>query len=90
MDSSMKDFSAHKYPGENHAYSMDPKHTGQSHNWVGPGTDISTREKLHDDISLNKLDAAAKKHDYAYLREKEEYLKDHDKKKHINNVWKAD
>ena len=45
---------------------------------------------MHDDIPLNKLDAAAKKHDYAYLHEKEEYLKDHDKKKHINNVWKAD
>ena len=80
----------HKYPGENHAYSMDPKHIGQNYNWVGPGTDISTREKLHDDIPLNKLDAAAKKHDYAYLHEKEEYIKDHDKKKHINNVWKAD
>ena len=31
-----------------------------------------------------------KKHDYAYLHEKEEYMKDHDKKKHINNVWKVD
>ena len=40
---------------------MDPKHIGQNYNWVGPGTDISTREKLHDDIPLNKLDAAAKK-----------------------------
>ena len=90
MDSLMKNFTAHKYPGENHAYSMDPKHIGQNYNWVGPGTDISTREKLHDDIPLNKLDAAAKKHDYAYLHEKEEYIKDHDKKKHINNVWKAD
>ena len=42
-------------------HSMDPKHIGQNYNWVGPGTDISTREKLHDDIPLNKLDAAAKK-----------------------------
>ena len=54
----------------------------KNYNWVGPGTDISTREKLHDDIHLNKLNAATKKHDYAYLHEKEEYLKDHDKKKH--------
>ena len=50
MDSLMKNFTAHKYP----------KHIGQSYNWVGPGTDISTREKLHDDILLNKLDAVAK------------------------------
>ena len=49
---------------------MDPKHICQNYNWVGPGTDVSTREKLHDDIHLNKLDAAAKKHDYAYLHEK--------------------
>ena len=89
MDSLMKNFTAHKYPGENHAYCTNPKHIGQNYKWVGPGTDISTRKKLHDDIHLNKLDAAAKKHDYAYLHEKEEYLKDH-KKKHINNVWKAD
>ena len=29
MDSLMKKFTAHKYPGENHAYSLDPKHIGQ-------------------------------------------------------------
>ena len=34
MDSLMKNFTAHKYPGENHAYSMDPKHIGQNYNWV--------------------------------------------------------
>ena len=31
-----------------------------------------------------------KKHDYACLHEQEECNKDHDKKKHINNIWKAD
>ena len=70
MDSLMKIFTAHKYSGENHAYSMDPKHIGQKYNWVRPGTDISTRKKLHDDIPLNKLDAAAKKHGYAYYMKK--------------------
>ena len=60
MDSLMKNFTAHKYPGENHACSMDPKHIGQSYNWVGPDTNISTREKSHDNIPLNRLDDAAK------------------------------
>ena len=39
---------------------------------------------------LNDLDASAKEHDYAYLREKSEYEKDHDKQKHINNIHRAD
>ena len=86
----MKNFTAYKYPGENHAYSMDPKHIGQNYKQVSAGTDISTCEKLHDGIPLHKLDAPAKQHDYAYLHEKEEYLKDHDKKKRMNKVWKAD
>ena len=60
MDSLMKNITAHKYPGENHAYSTDPKHIGQNYKWVGPGTDISAREKLDDDIQFKKLDAAAK------------------------------
>ena len=75
MDSLMKKFTAHKYPGENHAYSMDPKHIGQNYNWVGPGTDISTREILHDDIPLNKLDAAAKNMIKHIYMKKENILK---------------
>ena len=34
--------------------------------------------------------AYAKNHEYLYLNEKAEYLKDHDKKKHLNNIWKGD
>jgi len=34
--------------------------------------------------------AQPKKHDYAYLREQTEYNQDHDKKKHIDNIWRAD
>ena len=75
MDSLMKNVTAHKYPGENHAYSMDSKHIGQNYNCVGPDIDNFTRKKLTDDITLNKLDVAAKKHDYAYLHEKEDYIK---------------
>ena len=29
MDSLMKNFTAHTYPGGNHAYGKDPKHVGQ-------------------------------------------------------------
>ena len=69
---------------------MDPKHFGKNYSYLGPGTQILTREQLHDNVPLNKLDEAAKKHDYAYQHEKEEYLKDHDKNKHINKIWNYD
>ena len=48
------------------------------------------REQLHDDTALNKLDQASKEHDYAYIREQQEYNKDHDKTKHLKNIWNAD
>ena len=90
MDTLMKPFTVQKYGNEHHGRSLDPKHFMQSFSFLGPGTELKIREKLHDDIPLNDLDNTAKEHDYAYLHEKEEYNKDHDKKKHINSIWTAD
>ena len=39
---------------------------------------------------MNKLDNIAKIHDYAYQKEHDEYLIDHDKQKHLKNIIKAD
>ena len=90
MDNLMKNFTYEKYPGERHAYSLDPKHYLQPYSYVGPHTQLKIREQLHDDVPLNNLDRSARDHDYAYQKEQEEYALDKDKKKHIQNVWKAD
>ena len=83
-------FTERKYGNEMHARSLDPNHFLQGYNWTGPRTEVRLRQQLHDDVPLNDLDAAAKEHDLAYLREKEEYQKDNDKQKHLNNIWRAD
>ena len=90
IDTLMKPFTVNKYGNERHSYSLDPQHFMSGYNYVGPHTELQLREQLHDNIPLNKLDAAAKVHDYAYLKEKQEYDKDHNRAKHINNVWIAD
>ena len=41
-------------------------------------------------IPLNKLDAASEQHDRKYMKEQEEYKQDHDRKRHLNNIWRAD
>ena len=83
-------FTGNKYGNERHLYSLDPNHLGQLYSYTGPFSELKLREQLHDDIPLNKLDEISKKHDYAYLREQEEYNRDHDKKKHMKNIWNAD
>ena len=86
----MKPFTVQKYGQEMHARSLDPNHFLQGYSYVGPRTEVSLRDKIGDNIPLNDLDATAKEHDLAYLREKREYEKDHDKQKHMKNVWHAD
>ena len=90
MDSLLRPFTVSKYGNEMHSRSLDPKHFLQGYVYNGPKTEVLLREKLGDDKPLNDLDASAKEHDYAYLREKAEYEKDHDKQKHINNIHRAD
>ena len=86
MDSLLRPFTVSKYGNEMHSRSLDPNHFLQGYTFNGPKTEILLREKLGDNIPLNDLDRAAKEHDYAYLREKSEYEKDHNKQKHINNT----
>jgi hypothetical protein len=81
---------ASKYSGEHHAISLDPRHFGEGYTFAGPGTALDTREKLHDNIPLNSLDNAAKEHDYAYMKEANDYSRDNNKTKHMENVWNAD
>ena len=90
IDNIMKMFTVNKYGNERHGRSLDPNHFMEGYRYLGPYTELQTREQMHDNQPLNKLDEAAKEHDYAYLREKEEYAKDRDKNKHIRNIWNAD
>ena len=90
IDSLMKNFTFEKYPGERHGYSLNPNTFMKPFSYVGPGTVVKLREQLGDNVPLDDLDKFAKEHDYAYLREKEAYDRDHDRQKHINNVWAAD
>ena len=81
---------ASKYSGEHHAISLDPRHFGEGYTFAGPGTNLTKREQLHDNVPLNSLDAAAKEHDYAYMKEATDYSRDNNKSKHMENVWNAD
>ena len=90
MDTLMKPFTVSKYGSEAHARSLDPNHFLTGYRFVGPRTELELRKNLHDDVPLNDLDATAKEHDYAYKKEKEEYLQDHDKSKHMKNIWHSD
>ena len=53
-------------------------------------SEILYRDKIGDNRPLNDLDATAKEHDFAYLREKEGYDRDHNKVKHMRNIHRAD
>ena len=90
MDNLLKPFTYEKYTGEHHGYSLNPKTFLQPFSYTGPGTAVLEREKRGDTQVLGDLDKYSKKHDYTYLREKTEYGKDHNKQKHIQNIWKAD
>ena len=90
IDSLMSPFTVNKYGNERHTRSLDPKHFMQGYSFVGPQTEIKLRDRLGDNIALNDLDRTAEVHDRSYLREKSEYERDHNKPKHIKNVWHAD
>ena len=90
IDTILKPFTYEKYKGEHHSYSLDPNHFLQGYSYVGPGTNVKLRDQLGDNKPLNDLDRFAEAHDRLYIREKEEYEQDHDKQKHINNIWHGD
>ena len=90
MDTLLRPFTYEKYKGEHHARSLNPNTFLTPFAYCGPGTAVRLREKLGDTQPLDDLDAFAKDHDYSYLKEGDEYARDQDKQKHIQNVWKAD
>ena len=90
IDNLMRPFTVNKYGDERHSRSLDPNHFMQGYTFVGPKTEVRYRDQIGDNIPLNDLDRTAEAHDRAYLREKEEYERDHNKPKHIKNVWHAD
>ena len=90
LDTIMRPFTVNKYGNERHSRSLDPNHFMQGYTFVGPKTEVRYRDQIGDNIPLNDLDRTAEAHDRAYLREKEEYERDHNKPKHIKNVWHAD
>ena len=91
FDNLLKPFTVDKYNvGERHARSLDPNNFLRGNNYVGPHTDLLLREKIGDNKPINDLDQMAKDHDYSYLHGKKQFEKDHNKKQHINNVWKSD
>ena len=90
VDNLLKPFTYEKYAGERHGYSLNPKTFLQPFSYLGPHTALRERERRGDTQCVDDLDTYARDHDYAYDREKSEYEKDHDKPKHIRNVWKAD
>ena len=90
MDTLMKPFTYEKYKGERHGYSLNSKTFLTPFAYLGPHTAVLEREKRGDTQVVDDLDQYAKDHDYSYLKEKTEYEKDHDKQKHMANIWKAD
>ena len=90
VENLLRPFTVRKYGQEMHARSLDPNHFLQGYNYLGPKTEVKMRQQLHDDVPLNDLDETAKIHDLKFLEEKQEYEKDHDKAKHMKNIWKAD
>ena len=98
IDTLMHKFTAHPYPGENHAYSLDPRCFGKSYRYVGPGTrlDIRLDEHMHSKAGqepLNALYETAYNHDVAYLKAGNAYRANptpENKKIQMHKVWKAD
>lgn len=90
IDTLTKPFTANKYGNEKHALSLDKNHFLQPMSFMGPFTEVALRDKIGDNKPINDLDKFAETHDRAYLKELNEFKKDHDKQKHINNIWDAD
>ena len=80
IDSILKPFTAERYPGERHAYSLAPSTFGKPMNFMGPISNLSARlyENLtpkSDSIPINKSDFKSKIHDTEYKKAKDNLLK---------------
>ena len=98
MDNIMKVFTAEKYPGERHAYSLAPATFGTAMSFMGPNTALSRR--LNPDETpkessqcVNSADYNSYLHDLNYKHIKDDYLKNptpENKKQQMKRIWKAD
>ena len=75
IDSILKPFTAERYPGERHAYSLAPSTFGKPMNFMGPKSNLSARlnENLtpkSDSIPINKSDYNSMIHDIEYKKPK--------------------
>ena len=94
----MKPFTAERYTGERHAYSLAPSTFLKPVNFMGPHTNLN--ERLNDDFTpknnslpINKSDYNSMIHDIEYKKASDNYFKNptpENRKKQLNNVWKAD
>ena len=98
IDSILKPFTAERYPGERHAYSLAPSTFGKPMQFMGPKRNLSARlnENLtqqSDSIPINKSDFNSMIHDTEYKKAKDNYLKNptpENRKHQLKNVWRAD
>ena len=98
LDSIMNKFTAQRYPGEHHAYSLAPATFGTPMSFMGPGTDLSRRlnpdeTPKADSQFVNSSDFESYKHDLSYKHAKDDYMKNptpENKKRQIRRVWDAD
>ena len=98
IDSLMKPFTAERYTGERHAYSLAPSTFLKPMQFMGPHTNLDGI--LNDDLTpksnslpIYKSDYSSMIHDIEYKKAKDNYFKNptpENRKKQLNNVWKAD
>ena len=98
IDSIMKKFTAERYPGERHAYSLAPATFGTAMSFMGPNSDLSRRlnpdeTPKQDSQCVNSADYNSYLHDLQYKHIKDDYLKNptpENKKQQMKRIWKAD
>ena len=94
----MKPFTAERYTGERHAFSLTPSTFLKPMSFTGPNTNVD--ERLNEDLTpknnsvpINKSDYNSMIHDIEYKKAKYNYLKNPtpaNRKKQLENVWNAD
>ena len=81
LDTLLSPFTAEKFSGERHAYSLAPATFLKPMNFMGPHTCLDLRldkneQPLPSSIPVNKSDYNSYIHDLKYKHAKEDYLKD--------------
>lgn len=99
IDTLLRPFTAEKYPGERHAYSLSPKTFGHAMNFMGPHTSLfpnrlnSDFTPKHESLPINISDLASMHHDISYFKAKKAYEANptpQNRKNQLEKVWKAE